>query len=330
MNISEIATDSFQSAARDLEHNHTKSKLRAGDRVARRELMTISGQSVCVPDPHTYVHLQFRRFAGCPICDLHLRSFVRHHQELAEARVREVVVFHSPAKELIRHADDLPFAVIADPQKQLYAEFGVGTSVSSLLDPRALGSITKAVTLRAWEMLRGRKSAPALHIPGGRLGLPADFLLASDETVIAAKYGIHAYDQWTIDQLLSWISCRKAGIPVQPGDMESPKALNQALRQRIRALPGVTEREKAGIHEDAFFVAGKMFMHVHGLGHCDIRLSKADQERVLAEGKGLPHRWAPQAGYVTFLVKEAKDLKPAMDLIRLSHQTVGRVEQTLE
>ena len=108
------------------------------------------------------------------------------------------------------------------------------------------------------------------------------------------------------------------------------EALNQALRERIRALPGVNEREKAGIHEDAFFVAGKMFMHIHGLGHCDIRLSKADQKRVLAEGKALPHRWAPQAGYVTFLVETAQDLEPAMELIRLSHQFVGAIEPTSE
>jgi hypothetical protein len=28
------------------------------------------------PDSHHLIHLQFRRYAGCPICNLHLRSFV--------------------------------------------------------------------------------------------------------------------------------------------------------------------------------------------------------------------------------------------------------------
>ena len=54
-------------------------------------------------------------------------------------------------------------------------------------------------------------------------------------------------------------------------------------------------------------------------GHCDIRLPKGDQERVLAEGKARPHRWAPEAGYVTFIVDDEADLGPAMDLIRMSH-----------
>ena len=96
--------------------------------------------------------------------------------------------------------------------------------------------------------------------------------------------------------------------------------LHQELRQRILSLSEVTERQNAGIHEDAFFVAGKMFMHIHGHGHCDIQLAKDDQERVLAEGKARPHRWAPEAGYVTVIVDREEDLAPAMDLIRMSHR----------
>ena len=95
--------------------------------------------------------------------------------------------------------------------------------------------------------------------------------------------------------------------------------LHQELRQRILNLPGVTERQNAGIHEDAFFVGRTMFMHIHGRGHCDIRLSKGDQEQVLAGGKARPHRWAPEAGYVTFVVDGEEDVGPAMDLIRMSH-----------
>jgi hypothetical protein len=101
--------------------------------------------------------------------------------------------------------------------------------------------------------------------------------------------------------------------------MKSKTELHQELRQRILNLPGVMERENTGIHEDAFFVGGTMFMHIHGHGHCDIRLSEGDQERVLAVGKARTHRWAPEAGYVTFLVNNEKDLEPAMDLIRMSH-----------
>ena len=102
--------------------------------------------------------------------------------------------------------------------------------------------------------------------------------------------------------------------------MKNGAELHEKLRERILALPGVTERPNAGIHEDAFFVGRSMFMHIHGHGHCDIRLPKDVQERVLAEGKARPHRWAPEAGYVTFIVKGENDLEPAMELIRASHE----------
>src|SRR5438270_10190851 len=101
--------------------------------------------------------------------------------------------------------------------------------------------------------------------------------------------------------------------------MKSRIELHQELRQRILNLSGVTERQNAGIHQDAFFVRGKMFMHIHGHGHCDIRLAKADQERILAEGKARPHRWAPEQGYITFMARDEKDLATAMELIRMSH-----------
>ena len=101
--------------------------------------------------------------------------------------------------------------------------------------------------------------------------------------------------------------------------MKTATELNQQLRERILALPGVIEKPSAGIHEDAFLVARTMFMHIHGQGHCDIRLSKPDQERVLAQGKAQKHRWSPETGYVTFMVNETRDLEPALELIRLSH-----------
>ena len=101
--------------------------------------------------------------------------------------------------------------------------------------------------------------------------------------------------------------------------MKSQAELHQELRQRILNLPGVTERQNAGIHEDAFFVGRTMFMHIHGHGHCDIRMPKGDQTRVLAEGKARPHRWAQEAGYVTLIVDDEESLQPAMDLIRMSH-----------
>ncbi|HEU4424457.1 MAG TPA: peroxiredoxin-like family protein [Pilimelia sp.] len=177
-------------------------RLVPGQTVAASALATADGVRVGIPDPDRLTHLQFRRFAGCPVCNLHLRSIVRRHDEIAAAGVREVVVFHSSAAELRAHTADLPFPVIADPDKRLYAEFGVESRPRALLDPRAWGPILRAILHDLAAILRHRQPPPAVRQPGGRLGLPADFLIASDGRVVAAKYGSHAYDQWSVDELL--------------------------------------------------------------------------------------------------------------------------------
>lgn len=173
-----------------------------GDLVRPRTLVTINGTAAPLPDPERLVHLQFRRFAGCPVCNLHLRTVVRRHNEIVAAGVREVVVFHSPVEELRGHAADLPFAVIADPDKRLYREFGVEPSRRALLDPRAWPTICRALAADLPGVLSGRAPAPAANPHGGRWGLPGDFLIGSDGRVLDAKYGRHADDQWSVDELL--------------------------------------------------------------------------------------------------------------------------------
>jgi hypothetical protein len=54
--------------------------------------------------------------------------------------VREVVVFHSTAAELAKHEAELPFLLIADPERVLYRRLGVERRPSSLLSPRALAA----------------------------------------------------------------------------------------------------------------------------------------------------------------------------------------------
>ena len=178
-------------------------KLRPGDRIKARTLTDIGGRSVAVPDPDRMVHLQFRRFAGCPICNLHLRSFSRRLGEIDAAGVREVVVFHSTADEMRRYESDLPFAAIGDPKKVLYAEFGVEAGLRALLDPRAWAGILGGVVDATAESIRRGRLMGNANPHGGRVGLPADFLIAPDGRVRACKYGAHADDQWSVDEMLA-------------------------------------------------------------------------------------------------------------------------------
>lgn len=181
----------------------SKSTIAAGSVIPARELMAVSGEPVTIPDPGKLVHLQFARFAGCPICNLHLRSFVQRSGEIASAGIREIVVFHSTDRALRKYESDLPFTLIGDPGKRLYQQFGVESTLRALVHPR-MWPLWPRFLWNDLRMALGRQHILAPLTPaGGLTGLPADFLIASDGTVIAAKYGRYAGDHWSVDDLLA-------------------------------------------------------------------------------------------------------------------------------
>ena len=173
------------------------------DVLPARELVGAGGERVAIPDAERLVHLQFRRFAGCPVCNLHLHSVAERHDELVAANVREVVVFHSTLKELAEHASAFPFTVVADPGKRLYREFGVGTAPAAMLHPRVLLPEVRASAHLARRLLKGEQRLPPMRPSGGHWSLPADFLIGTDGRVLGSAHGAHAYDQWSVDEVLA-------------------------------------------------------------------------------------------------------------------------------
>lgn len=182
--------------------NGGRIRLAPGYLVPARTLMSVSGVPISIPDADRLVHLQFRRFAGCPVCNLHLHSFRQRKEEITSASIQEVVVFHSTEEDLLSHVQAFPFAVVADPHKQLYLEFGVESSIRALIHPRVWLPILHGVSRSMQEIFRKEHPLPSITPRGGRFGLPADFLIGRNGRVLACRYGSHAYDQWSVDELL--------------------------------------------------------------------------------------------------------------------------------
>lgn len=103
--------------------------------------------------------------------------------------------------------------------------------------------------------------------------------------------------------------------------MADQNELFENLKTWILQLPGVTHApHRFGGTE--FKVEGLEFMHHHGPSFLDIRLSKDDQATALKSGIAIPHRFAPQAGWVSFRIEKPQDLESAKKLIQLAHQNV--------
>jgi len=167
-------------------------RLKAGDIVPTRTLESVTGGPIRLPDPNHLVHLQLRRFVDCPICNTHLAEVRRRADEIEAAGIKEVIVFHSSARSIRTYQKNLPFALVGDPKKALYKEFGVKASLR-FLSRKALGAALRGVAHGHF----------GLRLAGGPIGLPGDFLIEPSGRIRAAKYGTHAYDQWSVDELIA-------------------------------------------------------------------------------------------------------------------------------
>jgi len=167
-------------------------KLKAGDNFPATTLVSVSGEPIKLPDPNRLVHLQLRRFVDCPICNTHIAELRKRARDIEEAGIKEVIVFHSSAKSIRSYQKDLPFLLVGDPKKTLYREFGVEASLA-FLSSKSLGAAMRGVAHGHF----------GLRLAGGPFGLPGEFLIAPSGQIKAVKYGTHAFDQWSVDELIA-------------------------------------------------------------------------------------------------------------------------------
>lgn len=168
-------------------------RLREGDLAPPIHATSVHGSEVLVPGRWSgFTHVQFLRFAGCPVCNLHLQAFIQRNAELHAAGIREVVLFHSEANFIDDYYGELPFAMIADPRREIYAQYGIETSLWALLNPGAWPGLVKGYRLKK-----------AGKIDSTTLGLPADFLIDSTGRILRCAYGAHSSDQWSVDDVLA-------------------------------------------------------------------------------------------------------------------------------
>jgi peroxiredoxin len=167
-------------------------RLRVGEVAPPIRATSIQGAEVIVPDRQSgLTHVQFLRFAGCPVCNLHLQRYIKRYPELQAAGIRELVLFHSDANFIIDYYGKLPFDLIADPRREIYARYRIETSPWAILSPKAWPGLVKGYRLKK-----------AGTIDSTTFGLPADFLIDSAGRIVHCSYAAHASDQWSVDELL--------------------------------------------------------------------------------------------------------------------------------
>jgi hypothetical protein len=90
-----------------------------------------------------------------------------------------------------------------------------------------------------------------------------------------------------------------------------------AVEKNAQRLPGVT----LGVHRlggIGFFFRGKESSHIHGNGLLDCFVGRTNREQLVNDGRALPHHIFPRSGWISYWVQDDKDVRPALDLIRMA------------
>lgn len=148
------------------------------------------------------VLLAFHRFANCPFCNLRVHRLAERYDELHPRGLEIIAVFESP-RSLVREGvarQKLPFAIIADPDRALYREYGVdvGSWAGVFKSLKRLDEIKEAKRL-------GLPSGPA---DGRKSQLPSDFVIGPDGRVLRAYLGKDIGDHLSIDELAALLPGR--------------------------------------------------------------------------------------------------------------------------
>lgn len=177
-------------------------RLSVGTLVQPESFTSIKGELIQLPDGRSeFTHVQFRRFAGCPVCNFHLHTMAKRQNELESQGIRQLVFFHSSAEEMLKYQAQLPFDCIADPQMQHYKKWGVEQSWW------AIAHLKVAISGMRGFLATGKLYKKAEN---GIRGLPADFLLDAEGRILSVHYGSHADDQWSVEHLLALTQRLKA------------------------------------------------------------------------------------------------------------------------
>lgn len=142
--------------------------------------------------------LSFFRNAACAICNLRVHQLIERYANYQQRGLRIIAVFESPVERLLASVakQGAPFPIIADPQAELYALYGVESSAEKVAATMTMPEAHEVVSLAA---SHGFALTPEEGSNFERM--PADFLLACNLRVIDAHYANFVMDHMPFERI---------------------------------------------------------------------------------------------------------------------------------
>lgn len=157
--------------------------LQVGQQAPQFSIADISDKQISLSDYRDKkVMLCFFRYAGCPMCNFQLSLLIARANQAEDMGLKIIAFFQSPrdAVEKIPGGQHPPFPLIADPDKQVYHQYGVASSVIQTFQPANAGAFYDAAIKHGF---------PQKAVTGDFFLMPAEFLIGPpDFTIYQAHY----------------------------------------------------------------------------------------------------------------------------------------------
>lgn len=182
-------------------------KRKAGQEAPDFTVTDINNHRITLSDYRgSKVLLGFFRNVNCPFCNLRVHELSKLRERLEANNLKMILFFESSTKHLQRssfHQEVSPIPLIGDPEKKIYATYGVEASVLKMVS-----TLFKAGAMS--DMKRGKE----LPLPtekdkdATQSLIPADFLIDEKGIIVSAHYGSDIRDHISIKSIMEF-----AGLP---------------------------------------------------------------------------------------------------------------------
>lgn len=143
------------------------------------------------------IFLGFFRHAGCPFCNLRVHALTKVHEELKAKGMEMIFFFESKENVLLRsifHKEVSPIPLISDPEKKMYAAYGLENS--------AYKSAVSHITQFVQTAYRAKKAGVPIHAmaDGESINtIPAEFLIDKGLVIKKVHYSQGLNDRISMD-----------------------------------------------------------------------------------------------------------------------------------
>ena len=138
----------------------------------------------------------FLRYYGCSTCQLEMHRLIQDYPKFAAKGAKVFVVLQSEPETLREQSaeDYFPYTIICDPKQELYQACEIGSNPHP--DIRSAELEKRVQEARALGIRHGKNE-------GNEAQSPATFVLAGDQTIRYAWYGVESIDVPANEELLN-------------------------------------------------------------------------------------------------------------------------------